>query len=80
VDLRLACIRGLGLGFIAHGQPDIEYVEALKFCQNTLLAPDEHKICYESVLSAFKDIYPKDKVLKICTTVDPQYTHYCDYH
>ncbi len=78
-QLRLECIRGASGGFMAHGQPGLEYVKAIKFCQLPSLSDDERDVCYINIVRTFKGSYPKDKVVSICQGIDERYRSYCRY-
>ncbi|MDA1337262.1 MAG: hypothetical protein O3C23_00630, partial [bacterium] len=77
--LRLGCIHGFAGGFMAHGEPEKEYIEALKFCDSEELLEDERHVCYKNIIRTFKGSYPREKVEDICLTIDEEYQPYCLY-
>ncbi|MBY0111046.1 hypothetical protein K2Y00_03555 [Patescibacteria group bacterium] len=73
------CLKGLTGGFVAHGEPENEYIKAIDFCSDEELTPDEKDICYWNITRTFKDSYSKEKVEQVCTGVEVEYQHYCSY-
>ena len=77
--LRVWCVHGFAGGFMAHGEPEKEYIEALKFCGSSELLEDERHVCYENIIRTFKGSYPREKVERICATIDETYRISCSY-
>lgn len=77
--LRVGCLHGFAGGFMAHGEPEKEYVKALKFCGSEELLEDEKHVCYKNIIRTFKGSYPREKVEGICATIDEAYRIYCSY-
>lgn len=75
--VRIDCIKGLSGGFVAHGEPEREYVKAIAFCDNTLLTTTEKEVCYSNIIRTFKGAYTKEKMASICTMVDPRFKSLC---
>ena len=77
--LQVACIRGLGAGFMTAGKPDEEYKRAIgDVCGNALLTEEERIGCFERVLWVSYARYPIEKHREICATVPKQYQYHCD--
>ena len=77
--LRIACIRGLGAGFITAGTPDEEYKRALgEVCGSSLLNEEERSGCFERVLWVSYARYSSEKHREICATVLKKYRYHCD--
>lgn len=73
------CMKGLTGAFIAHGEPDVEYVKALDFCEQPFLFENERDICYWNITRTFKGAYPRSKVEEICKEIPEPYVRYCSY-
>lgn len=67
-----SCFSGILLGFIAHGEPNKQYVKGLEFCHNTILSDNEKDLCYKWILG---QTVKKDS--PTCKSVDEQYQQYC---
>ncbi|MBI3420893.1 MAG: hypothetical protein HY006_02415 [Candidatus Sungbacteria bacterium] len=78
--LALPCIKGVIGGFLAHGEPDKEYIKALAFCRSPELLSDERSACYEHLTIRLKSIYAREKVNTICATVEEPYRTLCQYN
>lgn len=77
--LQVACIRGIGAGFMTAGAPDEEYKKALgEVCNNALLNEEERAGCFERVMWSSYARYSSEKHREICTTVLEKYRYYCD--
>lgn len=75
--LRVACIRGLGAGFMTAGIPDREYIRALEICKSPLITEDERDGCYGRVVRLIALRYSPQKYKAICQTIDEKYQKYC---
>lgn len=69
----LGCISSYGEGLMKYGPPQTEYVEALKFCAFEGLSEEEHKSCFERILSLLRNWYTVGKSVEICKMVESQY-------
>lgn len=76
--IQVACIRGLGAGFMTAGIPDQEYVRAIQFCNSSLLTDEEKDACFERVIGTIYYRYSRQKAEKICATIDVKYQKYCE--
>lgn len=66
------CFEGILLGFIAHGEPDRQYVKGLEFCNYSILSDKERETCYQWILGqSVKNDSP------VCHSVEEKYRHYC---
>lgn len=75
--LEVECFNGIGIGFIAHGEPNREYVKALAFCGSNLL-PERHvSTCFERMLWYFRETYDADIFADVCTHTPPAYQTLC---
>lgn len=75
---RLACIKGLSGGHIKYGEPGVEYVQNLKFCENSLLTKEEKDSCYEYTLPRMSSRYDPKTTQMICGQVEVEYRErYC---
>lgn len=70
--LQRPCFKGILVGFVAHGQPGIEHIKLLQFCQDSLLTMEERETCYELALYVFTPTNPS-----ICELVEDRYRKYC---
>lgn len=75
--LHVDCMKGLTGAFIAHGEPEREYVKAIDFCSLEFLTDDERDVCYWNIIRTFKGAYTKDKVAQVCTAIEEPYREYC---
>lgn len=73
------CLKGITGAFVAHGDPEHEYVKALAFCGDEELTDDEKDTCYWNVIRTFKAAYSREKVASICTEISEPYRQYCAY-
>lgn len=79
-DDHLACIKGISGGHIKYGEPGIEYIKNLEFCENSLLTPAEKDSCYEYTLPRMATRYDKATTAMICEQVAVEYRDkYCSY-
>ena len=76
-NLRPSCISGVVGGFIAHGEPEKEYIKAMDFCASSQLLKGEQDKCYNTLLNRLEYIYPQEKVEKICQSVEAAFQKYC---
>lgn len=77
-DDRLACIEGISGGHIKYGEPGIEYVKNLEFCENSLLTTEEKDSCYKYTLPRLNTRYDKETSAMICGLVAVEYRDkYC---
>ncbi len=70
---QIPCVTAFAEGFLKYGQPEKEYVEAIKFCNSNLLKEFEKSSCFERVLSILRIWYTAPKSQAICWEVDPKY-------
>lgn len=78
-DDQLPCIEGLSGGHIKYGEPGIEYVKNLEFCENSMLTSVEKEHCYSYALPLMRTRYNSDTVEYICNQVAPVYKEkYCN--
>ena len=71
--LEEACVGGIGVGLIAHGEPGREYLKAVPFCASVLLTNRERTACFGSTLSHFKAVYSQKNMREACRMTPPQY-------
>jgi hypothetical protein len=76
-NMRISCFEGISGGLMKYGKPAEEYVRALNFCLFPLLKADESEACYHYILSRLSIWYSKEKIEKICSTVDSRYARFC---
>ena len=74
------CIKGLTGAFVAHGEPEKEYVKAIAFCSSKEMTSAEKDTCYGNIIRTFKGAYTKGKVAEVCTLVEEPYRKYCVYN
>ena len=74
--LRLPCIAGFVIGFLEHGEPGLEYQEALSFCRLPVMTHQEKETCFRYALS-LGGWYSKEKAQEICAGVDVEYRKFC---
>lgn len=79
VRVQKECVKGLAGGFVAHGEPGVEYVKAIAFCKDAELTLEERDICNENIIRTFKGAYPKEKVAVVCKEIELPYQKYCAY-
>lgn len=70
--LRSSCFNGILLGFIAHGEPNRQYVKGLEFCQYSILTSEERDRCYQWILG---QTVKRDS--PVCQSVEERYRQYC---
>lgn len=71
-NLSSTCFDGILLGFIAHGEPNRQYVKGLEFCKYTMLSNQERESCYQWILG---QSVKKDN--PVCQSVEEKYRNYC---
>ncbi len=76
--IRLACIQGYAFGFLEHGEPTKEYIKPLQFCESNQLTTEEQNACFEYILGYLPRWYAKEKVLMICSDLNPKWKEYCE--
>lgn len=76
-NLQTACITGFVGGLIEFGSPDVEYVNAIIFCQAKTLNEEQRKACFDRVLWLASVYYPADKFQMVCDKVEEKYRVYC---
>jgi len=74
---RLPCIEGLSGAFMKYGEPNVEYIKGLQFCNADILAKDEQSVCFEHILSRLRLWYSPDKASQICQSVPEKYRKLC---
>lgn len=77
--VQVDCMKGLTGGFAAHGEPEKEYEKAVAFCIDSILTPDEKKVCYSNIFRTFQGIYSPEKITEVCDMIEPAYREYCTY-
>jgi len=75
--VREDCLKGITGGFVAHGEPEREYVKALDFCGDEALTGAEKEICYQNVFRTFRSVYTPEKIEELCSLIDPEYQRLC---
>lgn len=72
------CLRGVVLGFIAHGEPEREYVKASRFCGLPVMHEDERQLCFNALVTLLTSTYSSDIVKGICrSSIDERYHAQC---
>ncbi len=72
------CFEGILIGFIAHGEPEKEYVKGLQFCRSQVLTKEDKDACYRTMVGQFRSyMYPEEKMLEVCREVEEEYKEYC---
>ena len=71
-NLQTSCFNGILLGFIAHGEPERQYIKGLEFCRYHILTDDERQNCYQWMLG---QTVKKDS--PACQSVEEKYRQYC---
>ena len=74
--LRTPCLKGFVEGFLEHGTPGVEYVEALEFCRLEQMTQEERRNCFWYALD-LSGWYPKEKIEQICATIEEEYVTFC---
>ncbi len=78
VALERACLNGIQIGLIAHGEPEREYEKALAFCASSLLSPSEQRTCVGRVLYQMRAVYSAELFLKVCALLaEADRAEYC---
>ncbi len=71
-DYQSKCITGSVKGLMDSGEAGKEYVKALEFCK--LVSKDsDKKSCFAETVSLSKNIYPKNKLKQVCSSVEVSY-------
>jgi hypothetical protein len=77
-DDHLACIKGISGGHIKYGEPGIEYVQNIAFCEHPLLTAEEQDACYAYALPLMATRYEPETKAFICNQVAPAFKEkYC---
>lgn len=72
------CIRGIPLGFMKHGEPGSEHLQALEFCRSPALNPKEVETCLQGLLgNDIFALYPPAKARQICASLAPDERVFC---
>lgn len=72
------CLRGVILGFTAHGEPEREHVKASRFCSLRGLREDERQLCFNELVAILKSNYSSDVMKGICESyIDERYRAQC---
>ena len=72
-ETRRSCIQGYVSGLIQVGQPGREQVNALSFCNNTALLPEDHSSCFSRLLNDFSKMRSHEQITNLCTLIDTPY-------
>jgi len=64
--LHVACVSGLGAGFMTAGFPDQEYVKAIELCKSPRITKDERAGCFKRVLHLSYLRYSSAKHQEVC--------------
>src|SRR3989344_8520607 len=75
--LHIDCLQGISGGLVAHGEPEREYVKALRFCGSSLMTAEEKKVCYRHTFNSLRGIYPESKFKTICALAEKKYQEAC---
>jgi hypothetical protein len=75
--LQDSCFQGYAFGFLEHGQPEVEYVKPLAFCESQTLSKTEQQNCLSYIFSYLPQWYPRTKAESICQTVSTEYVSQC---
>ncbi len=78
IELKKACIDGYVSGLVENGAPGQEYILALNFCNNSLLAATEKDVCYKQGLYALTLVSPKERFKLFCPLIEEKYRLYCE--
>lgn len=68
-SLHKYCISGLGNGLVNHGQPNSEYVEAVKLCEMDIITDEEKNACFSNLFQRFDILYTRSKNAEICRSL-----------
>ncbi len=64
--LRVACVAGLGAGFMTAGVPDKEYIKAIELCKSSKVTSAERQGCFTRVMALVYGRYSADIQKKAC--------------
>src|SRR3989344_1848819 len=67
--LHIACVAGLGAGFMTAGDPGKEYIKALELCESSRITEEERAGCFKRVLHASWVQYSPVIHEKVCSLV-----------
>ncbi len=70
--LRTFCFNGVLVGFLAHGQPEQEYIKGLNFCKDPLLTAQEEQACYSMIVGQ-----TVKKATEACDSLPEKYKALC---
>ena len=78
--LQLTCIYSIAEGFMKYGPPQKEYIQAIDFCNSSLLTDAERQTCFSRILGILRIWYNPEKAQEICQSINSKY-HYnkCQY-
>lgn len=75
--LHTYCMGGFAVGIMEFGPPEVEYVDAMNFCQKELLTEEEQQFCLRRIFSRASGYYSPEKYLGICAATDEKYRATC---
>ncbi|MBI3486140.1 hypothetical protein HY025_04345 [Candidatus Daviesbacteria bacterium] len=72
-NLQKPCFNGIMIGFIAHGEPEKQYIKGLEFCKLSMLTSNEKDGCYRMILGQ-----TVKRGSPVCNAVEEKYRQYCN--
>lgn len=70
-DMFSDCFRGIGVGFIQHGEPDNMHEKAFAFCRSDYLTDPERELCFTMMPQMLADSYSPQQFTAACHTLAP---------
>lgn len=71
------CLVSFAAGLVEFGEPNKEYIKAIKFCQSPDLSVEEKDFCFQRLISYFNVIYSPKKLKDLCQTFEQKYRSLC---
>lgn len=72
-----SCLVGFAAGLVEHSPPGEEGKAAVRFCGSEKLQEEERAACFSRVIWYLGVVTTKEKLQKICQTLDEKYKKYC---
>ena len=70
--IKESCLKGVVLGFVAHGDPGKEYIKGAAFCALKIMTEEERERCYPELVSFLAGSYPEKELKTICEDFIPE--------
>lgn len=72
------CILGIAGGLMAHGEPEVEYVKAGRYCASPKLSEAVRAACFSHIQGYFRSYYAGEKLAGVCREMEKNYGQKCN--